>query len=115
MFIAAIRMPLAMPRPPVTTAMTLALIAACLEPASARRFFGGAVNRAADQLAGFARVDPALDLDPFAGFKVFVMLEEMHDLVAHRCRQVQLRADRGIEWANGLQRHRDDLLVRAIL
>src|SRR5882762_3563292 len=72
---------------------------------------GGACDPLADQLGAVVGPDPAHDRDPFPLLQVFVMLEEVSDLVAQDLRQVLIGFDAGIIGVEGIDRHRDDFLV----
>src|SRR5690606_41261283 len=41
----------------------------------------GSINRPFDHLEGLDRIAPAFDLDPFPGFQILLVFEEMVDLV----------------------------------
>ena len=59
----------------------------CAPPDSGQAFFA-LLDRLDDHLLGVGRVMPAVDLDPFAGLEILVVLEEMRDLVERDLRQV---------------------------
>src|SRR5436190_16865098 len=50
----------------------------------------GAGNRGCNQRGGLLGIRPARDADPFPGFQVFVVAEEMRDLIAQDRRQIPI-------------------------
>src|ERR1700739_2743082 len=84
--IAAISMPFAIAVPSDCRNAPMLRRESCAVQLSAR----GAGDRGGNQSGGLVGIRPARDVYPFAGFQIFVMAEEMGDLIAQDRRQIPI-------------------------
>src|SRR5438270_5182110 len=75
----------------------------------------GAGDCGGNQSGGFLGIRPARDIDPFAGFQIFVMAKEMGDLIAQDRRQILIGPHSGIKWMQLIDRDGDDLFIGPLL
>src|SRR5437763_823625 len=75
----------------------------------------GAGDCGGNKSGGLLGIGPARDVDPFAGFQVFVMAKKMGDLIAQDRRQILIGPRSGVKRMPLIDRADDDLLIGPLL
>ena len=86
-----------------------------LDSARPEGLFLHVVDRNLDHFLGLFRAGPVFDLDPFAGFEILVVLEEMLDLFDEVLGQILISLDVIIMRGQLAVRNSDDFLVLATI